>query len=96
VTKRHGYPLKEASLNSLVQLGKDYIMLCLQKLVFLEVTATSYILIHYVYQSVTGLGKGRVGHGHGRELGTSTGELGTGWARADCVRTSQVPTSGYP
>ncbi len=54
-----------------------------------------------------GLGKGRAGHGHGRELSThwarARAGLGTvlgtdwararaGWARADSVRTSRVPT----
>jgi hypothetical protein len=53
----------------------------------------------------TGMVTGGTGHGtgHGLDTGTVTGTghgLGTdwararaGWARADCVRTSQVPTS---
>jgi hypothetical protein len=46
-----------------------------------------------------GMVTGATGHDHGRDstrtkhgLGTGTGELDTGWARADCVRRSQVPT----
>ncbi len=45
----------------------------------------SYILIHLVCQSVTGLGKGQAGHGRELGTGTGTGETGHGhgrdWAR---------------
>ncbi len=38
----------------------------------------SYILIHYVSQSVTGLGKGRTGHGLGTGTCTNRTEHGLG------------------
>ncbi len=64
----------------------------------------SYILIHLVCQFVTGLGKGRVGHGLGTVTGGTRHGTGhkhghgqdwawAGWARAGWVRTSQVPTN---
>ncbi len=55
--------------------------------VFIKWDILSYILIHLVSQFVTGLGKGRAGHG----LGTGTGG---NWARTEHALGTGMGTSG--